>query len=108
MTPTTLNHLQRFVVPCMLLIVSGFSIWRFIGQVKKLTGPKKPLMRNVMISTFIATLSISFSGLVYFLWSENKGALLLTSAVFGFVIFVASVVNVTWASLRWNKLAAQR
>jgi hypothetical protein len=84
--------------------IACFAAWRMLIRLKALSGMRRVLMRNVMIFTFAATMSISFSGLMYAMWfgSSSKGQLIL--AVVGLVAFVASVATVVRATLRWIEL----
>jgi hypothetical protein len=82
-----------------------FAIWRMLSLLNALSGMRRVLMRNAMISAFAATISISFSGLMYAMWSgSSRGQLLLVLAVVGLAAFVASVAAAVRTTLRWTEL----
>jgi hypothetical protein len=99
-------------VPVFLPLIAGFAGlilaasagWRLLRQLRGLQGARKVLARNVMISTFSAGISISFSALMYFIWSGSKGQLMLVLASLGFATFLASVASAVRTTLRWNEL----
>jgi hypothetical protein len=86
-------------------VVAGFAIWRLLHQLAHLQGARKALARNAIISTFVAAISVSFSGLMYAIWSgsNSEGQLLPVLAVLGLAIFVASVASAVRTTLRWNE-----
>jgi hypothetical protein len=84
--------------------IACFAVWRMLSRLRALSGMRRVLMRNAMTFTFAATISISFSGLMYAMWigSSSKGQLVL--AVLGLVAFVASVATLVRTTLRWIEL----
>ena len=100
----SITTIQLLMVAFGSLTLAAFAIWRSLRQLKALQGTRKALMRNAMISTFSAGISISFSALMYFIWSGGKGQLMLVLASLGFATFLASVASAVRTSLRWNEL----
>ena len=86
-----ITAIQPLMVAFESLMLTAFAIWRALRQPKALQGTRKVLMRNAMISTFSAGISISLSALMYFIWSGSKGQLMLVLASLGFAVFLATL-----------------